>query len=337
PGAQGPGAQGPGAAPDEPGSGRRKPGRRGKRAAPEPDGGFDDHAPGAFGADGLDDDIPGAPKSRRARKDRRAGDADQGDGNAATQRAPQSKVGWSPYDEGQRSRGPLWASIGGVLVLGLLGGGLYLMWNAEPSSTAQTASTRPTSAPLPSAPPGKYGFAADRKTDPDAISVKEIFGARKKITVSKRGYEMTITSKEKKCADGALGDGLQKALKSARCTQFLRASFRDKDGTVIGTIGVANLSSSGQASKVAKAGDKENYVKPLAGKDGVTKFLGSGSGGAKIATYGHYAILVWFQNKDGTKPDSKASKRITEAINDLTKATVFQALDHRTLTGNAMS
>jgi hypothetical protein len=224
-----------------------------------------------------------------------------------------------------------------VVVLGLLGGGLYLMWNAETPTSAETAAPRQTSAPLPSAPPGRYGFAADRETDPDAISVKEFFGSKKKFTVSGRGYEMTVTSKDKKCDDGALGDGLKKALKSAKCNQFLRASFRDKAGKVIGTIGVANLSTSKNASKVAKSGNDENYVKPLAGKDSVTKLLGSGAGGAKVSTFGHYAILVWFQNKDGTKPDSKGSKRISEAINDITKATVFQALDHRALTGSALS
>lgn len=180
----------------------------------------------------------------------------------------------------------------------------------------------------------KYGFAAARTTDPDAITVKEVFGKRKKITISGRSYEMTITSKDKKCNDGALGDTLQKALKSAKCTQFVRASFRDKSAKVIGTVGVANLKTSKLAAKVAKAGDTKNYVKPLAGKDTVTKFLGSGSGGAKISTYGHYAILFWFQNKDGTKPDAKGTKRIAQAINDISKATVFPALDNRALTGS---
>ncbi|MFC7590179.1 hypothetical protein ACFQYP_45685 [Nonomuraea antimicrobica] len=222
-----------------------------------------------------------------------------------------------------------------MLVLGLLGGGLVMMFNADDPASTETAAVRQTSAPLPSPPSGKYGFAADRKTDPDPISVSEIFGKKKKLTVSGRGYEMTITSKDKKCTDGALGDTLQKALKSAKCTQFVRASFRDKDGKVIGTVGVANLGSSKQASAVAKVGDKENYVKPLAGKDSVTKNLGAGSGGAQISTYGHYAILVWFQNKDGTKPDSKGTKRISEAITDITKATVFPALDNRTLTGSS--
>ncbi|MBF8188493.1 hypothetical protein ITP53_22750 [Nonomuraea sp. K274] len=286
--------------------------------------------------------------SRRSRKNR-ADPADAVAGGPATggptaggptaggpEKPPQSRMGWSPYDEGARSRAPLWFAIGGVAVLGLLGGGLALMWNADGPDTAPTAATRPTSVPLPSAPPGEYGFAAERATDPDPITVKEIFGSKKKFSVSGRAYEMTVTNKAKKCNDGALGDALEKALKSGKCNQLVRASFRDKDGKVIGTVGVANLTSSKSASKVAKAGDTDNYVKPLAGKDSVTKLLGSGSGGARISTHGHYAIMVWFQNKDGTKPDSKGSKRITQAIKDITSATVFKALDNRSVTGSPL-
>ncbi|MEV4562361.1 hypothetical protein AB0K12_01180 [Nonomuraea sp. NPDC049419] len=309
------------------------------------DGKDDKDGRGKDGKKGRGDKSAAAGKSRRGRKDRGAAadpetGGDTGKGKPEddfTNRAPQSRIGWSPYDEGSRSRGPLLAGVGGLVVLGLLGGGLALMYNADDPVTAETAAARQTSAPLPSVPPGKYGFAASRKTDPDPISVKELFGKKRKFTVSKRGYEMTITSKDKKCTDGALGDSLQKALKSAKCTQFVRASFRDKAGVVIGTVGVANLSSEKQAAKVAKAGSTSNYVKPLAGKDEVTKQLGSGAGGAKISTYGHYAILVWFQNKDGTKPDSKGSKRISQAIVDITKATVYVALDNRVLTGNALS
>ncbi|TDE38650.1 hypothetical protein E1295_33595 [Nonomuraea mesophila] len=272
---------------------------------------------------------PGSAFRRPRRKDRAEGEPQD-----QAPQAQQSKVGWSPYDEGSRSRAPLWFAISGVAVLGLLGGGLVLMWNADDPVPATTARPRMTTVPLPSAPPGKYGFAASRSTDPDPISVKEIFGSKKKITVSKRSYERTITKKDKKCDDGALGDDLKKALKSGKCTQLLRASFRDKSGKVIGTIGVANLTTSKAASKVAKAGNTKNYVKPLAGKDSVTKFLGSGSGGTRILTHGHYAIMVWFQNKDGTKPDKKGTKQLFAAINDITKATVFEALDNRSVTGS---
>ncbi|WP_336212920.1 hypothetical protein [Nonomuraea sp. LPB2021202275-12-8] len=248
-----------------------------------------------------------------------------------TETGPTSKM-WSPYDEGSRSRGPLWVTLGGLVVLGLLGAGLAVMWNADDPSATGTDAARRTSAPLPSAPPGKFGYAADRSTDPDPLTVKELFKA-KKLTVSGRAYQMTITSKDKKCADGVLGEKIAKELKAGKCTQMMRASFRDKSGKVIGTVGVANLKTSKSAAKVAKASGKADYVKPLAGKDEVTKFLGSGSGGAKVWTHGHYAVLVWFQNKDGIKPDKNGSKRLFQAADDITKATVFKALDARTLTG----
>ncbi|MEV4103630.1 hypothetical protein AB0J42_25515 [Nonomuraea sp. NPDC049649] len=239
---------------------------------------------------------------------------------------------WSPYDEGPRSRGPLWASLAGLGVLVLLGGGLAVMFNTKSPETVSSAELR-TSAPLPSAPPGKFGYAGSRSTDPDPLTVKELFRS-KKITVSGRAYQMTVTSKDKKCADGVHGDKLGKALKSGKCTQMMRASFRDKKGEVIGTVGVANLSTTKNATRVAKAADKTNYVKPLAGKDEVTKFLGSGSGGAKVWTHGHYAVMVWFQLKDGSEPDKKVSKRLFQAADDITKSTVFKALDARSLTGS---
>ncbi|MEV0631808.1 hypothetical protein [Nonomuraea wenchangensis] len=336
--------------PEQPENAQERAPRRSRRARP-----FDDAAPspqptpggpgapGAFGAPGTPGGpgafgAPGAPGAPGGPGDPGAPGAEAGGeppSGAVTQ--VNSRIGWSPYDEGPRSRAPLWAAIGGVLLLGALGGGIALMWNAGGPTSAETAEPQRTSAPLPSVPPGKYGYAENRSTDPDPISVKEVFGKNRKFTAAGRGYEMTITSKDKKCTDGALGDKLQKALKAAKCTQLVRASFRDKAGTVIGTVGLANLSTGKNAGKVAKVSDEHNYVKPLTGKDSVTKFLGSGSGGARIWTHGHYAILVWFQNKDGTKPDSKGQKRISQAIDDITKTTVFKALDNRTLTGSALT
>jgi hypothetical protein len=131
-----------------------------------------------------------------------------------------------------------------------------------------------------------------------------------------------------------VGGKIQKALKAGKCTQIVRATFRDKGGKVIGTVGVANLNTSKNATKVKSAGSKTDYVKPLPGKDSVTKAIGTGSGGTQIMTHGHYAIMIWFGNKDGSTPDKKGQKRIFQAAADITKATVFKALDARTLTGN---
>ncbi|WP_113700201.1 hypothetical protein [Nonomuraea lactucae] len=243
---------------------------------------------------------------------------------------------WSPYSEGNRSRGPLWFTLGGLAVLGLLVAALVVMFKSGGSDPTAGESSRRSSAPLPSAPPGEFSYAGERSTDPEPLTVKELFPS-KKVSFSGRAYEMTVTSKVKKCSDGAVGTKMQKALKDGKCTQLIRASFRDKAGKVIGTVGVANLKSSKAATKVASAGSDSNYVKPLAGKDEVTKLVGSGSGGANVWMHGHYAVMIWFQNKDGSKPDKKERKAITLVAKDITKATVYKALDARSLTGNPAS
>ncbi|WP_214326914.1 hypothetical protein [Nonomuraea sediminis] len=292
--------------------------RRGRRAAEEP--------PAPRGKRSAEE--PAVPRGKRSAEEP---PVPRGKRSAEDPPAPRSKT-WSPYDEGKRSRGPLWFAIGGVAALVLLGGGLFVMWNMDSPKPASSDAARRTSAPLPSGPQGKYGYAGSRETDSEPLTIKEVFPT-KKIDVSGRSYVVTITTKDKKCGDAVLGDKLQKALKKAKCTQLLRASFRDKDGKVIGTVGVANLNSGRDSTKVAAAGSKSDYVKPLPGKDSVTKLLGQGSGGAQARTHGHYVVMYWIQKKDGTKPDKKGFKALYQAVDDITQATVFKALDERSLTG----
>lgn len=249
--------------------------------------------------------------------------------------APARRGTWSPYDEGPRSRGPLWFTLGGLGVLGALVAGLVVMWNTKGPDPTAAPTDRPTSAVLPEAPGGKFGYAAERGTDPDRLTLKELFPG-KKVAVGGRTYELTAKASDKKCADGAVGGKLLKALKSGKCTQVLRVSFRDKKGEVIGTIGVVNLSTTKAAEKVVAAkgkGKAENYVKALPGKDTVTKFLGSGEAGVSFAAHGHYAILSWVQFKDGHKPDKKGSKQLTQARDDVIGKTVYPTLEARSLSG----
>ncbi|MFI6811657.1 hypothetical protein ACIBG7_04570 [Nonomuraea sp. NPDC050328] len=242
---------------------------------------------------------------------------------------------WSPYDEGPRTRGPFWFIIGGVGVLGLLATVLVIMFNAD-APTPAASETRPSSAPLPTAPGGTFAFAEARETDPKALTVKELFPA-KKITHEGRTYSMTTSRKDTKCAEAVEGKKLEKALKSGKCNMIIRASFRDAKGKVIGTVGVANLLNTKASEKVVAAtsgkGAREDYIKPLPGKDEVTKFLGSGEAGAKVWVHGHYAVLVWFQFKDGSKPDKKGTAQLFQAATDITNATVFKAMQSRSLTG----
>ncbi|GII75642.1 hypothetical protein Sru01_06240 [Sphaerisporangium rufum] len=246
-----------------------------------------------------------------------------------------------PYLGEPRSRGPLYLAGGVIAMIGALVAVILVMNQDDdpvPTATAP-ASARPSVAPPPPAvgdAKGEYGLAASRKTDPQPLTLNEVFG-RKKITVGARTYQMTVRRSDKKCGTAVHGTGLQKALTAGRCTQFLRASFRDGTGKLIGTVGVANLSTANAAKKAAKAGsggELEDYVNPLQGKDSVTKFLGGG--GDSYATawpQGHYLVLLWFQYKDGHKPSKAELKRLNTAAVDIVEKAVFSALDTRALTG----
>ncbi|GLX04000.1 hypothetical protein [Microbispora sp. NBRC 16548] len=242
---------------------------------------------------------------------------------------------WDPDAKGPWWRRP-WAL--GLALLALIGALFTGLWYAarteKPPVVAPTPTTRPSQL-VSEGPPGKFGYTASRATDKSPLSLRELF-PKGKFVKNKRSYVRTAFRKEKKCADGVTGDKITKALKAGGCTQLLRASFADSKGTVIGTVGVANLKTSATAKKVASAGgggERKDYLKPLPGKDEATKHLGTGEAYAGGWTHGHYAVLLWFQFKDGHKPAKNELKRLYQTAVDVTDATVFPALDTRSLNG----
>ncbi|GIH89409.1 hypothetical protein Psi01_00390 [Planobispora siamensis] len=244
---------------------------------------------------------------------------------------------WSPYDEGPRSRRPLIIAAGGLAVLVAGGVGLAMLANSEdsPSAAASSPSAAPSNA-APVDPGGEYGFTESRTTDPHALTLNELF-KKKKFRAGGQTYQMTVRRSDKKCKDAAVGGTLQKALASGKCTQLLRASFKDASGKIIGTLGVANLNTTSSAAKVVKATrgkQLDNYLKVLTGKDEITKWLGvQGEAVAGGWRHGHYAILVYFRYKDGHKPSKSEAKKLNGAAFAIADATVTPALESRALTG----
>ncbi|WP_214414894.1 hypothetical protein [Sphaerisporangium fuscum] len=245
-----------------------------------------------------------------------------------------------PEPAPRQSRAPIFVA-GGVLAL-IVAVVVAVVVMSRSGGTADLASpARPTghaSAPLPlvGGNGDKYGLAASRKTDPQPLTLKEIFG-QKKVTVHGSPYYMTVSRSDKKCKDAVHGADIQKALKAGDCTQFLRASFRDRAGKLIGTVGVANLKNVAavkKAEKAASGSELKDYVSPLQGKDSATKMLGgAGDSFATAWPQGHYLVMLWFQYKDGHKPSKAELKQLNRAAVGITENTVFTALDTRALTG----
>lgn len=257
-----------------------------------------------------------------------------GTGETAAQ-PPRPETAWDPY-----APAPLWRRpivLGGAL-LAMIGALFLGLWVAARSEKPPPPRVLPTpTTVIPEVPKGKYGFAGSRATDKMPLTIKEIFGA-KKFRTHGRSYVMTVRRKEKRCDDGVTGENIKKALKAGKCTQLIRASFADTKGTIIGTVGVANLRTSTHAKKVTTAGgggERKDYLKPLPGTDEATKHLGGvGEAYAGGWAYGHYAVLLWFQFKDGHAPSKSELKRLYQAATDITDKTVFPALEHRSLTGH---
>ncbi|MFI6506595.1 hypothetical protein ACIBCT_03240 [Streptosporangium sp. NPDC050855] len=244
---------------------------------------------------------------------------------------------WSPYDEGPRSYRPIFIAAGAFALLVAGGVGLAMLARSDPApgpGSASPAAENPA-APTVEIPSGEFGFASSRAKDPHPLTLKELFG-REKVRAGDQTYLMTTRRLDKKCEEAVVGTKLKKALTAAKCTQLLRASFRDSSGKIIGTVGVANLKTSAGATKViAVKSDKkqEEYLKALPGKDKVTKLLGAGQASVGYWTHGHYAILVWFQYKDGHLPKKTEAKKLSRTAYAVVDATVTPALDSRSLTG----
>ncbi|MEV5413879.1 hypothetical protein AB0K60_34250 [Thermopolyspora sp. NPDC052614] len=314
--------------PNEPpaGAGHRPTGPTGGFQAFQPYG-----APGSFGAPG--------PAQRPAAYEQ-AGQPQPSPGSPSPGSSSEERPAWLTPEvvlpPPRSRRRPLLLAVGTVVVLAAAGGGLYYAAQRGTQSP-DAAAASPTAAPATDSarPGGKYGYAASRATDPLPLQQAELF-PKAKIKSGKRTYLMTARRNDKTCKNAAEGSKIQKALKAAGCTQIVRASFQDASGKIIGTVGVANLKTSAGARKVASAGaakERKDYVKPLQGKKGATKFLGNGEALAGVWTHGHYAVLLWFQFKDGHKPTAAETKRLNLAAGDITDKTVFPALDTRALTG----
>ncbi|MBG0813616.1 hypothetical protein [Planomonospora sp. ID82291] len=257
---------------------------------------------------------------------------------AEQKRPKKQKQPWSPYEDGLRALLPTFVAIGviGMLIAGGIGLAVFASSGDDsPAGAADAPAPSATRPVIPANPGGTYGFAEARKTDPGKLTLDELFKSRK-ARHKGQTYLMTVRRSDKKCKDAAVGSGLQKALAAGRCNQLLRASFRDSSGKIIGTLGVANLDTSSAAAKVVKAarGKKSReYLKVLPGKDKLTKLLGTGDAFVGGWRHGHYAILVWFQYKDGHLPSKAEAKKLNAAAFGVADATVTPALESRSLTG----
>jgi hypothetical protein len=149
-------------------------------------------------------------------------------------------------------------------------------------------------------------------------------------------FARAAAQQDTRCANAVVGTNLVAQLQKGACTQVLRASYVSGDGTIMGTIGVVNLSTTNQAHYAGKLIGARNFIAPLDAAKGATAKLGQGTGVVEAEYKGHYLILTWAQFTSLKAPTTTAQQQQLEKFeNDLIAGTANIVLSQRMVSGTS--
>jgi hypothetical protein len=181
---------------------------------------------------------------------------------------------------------------------------------------------------------GKWQHIGSRSQDPSPLTLAELFPPQFELDGS--SYVRTAAAVSKDCTQAVFGANLQAALQSGHCTQVLRASYISGNGTMMGTVGVANLIGSNAAQKAGQTTGTKEIIAPLAAQKGPTSKLGNGTGVVQAEIKGHYLILMWAEFTSLKSPSTSAQRQQLEQFAaSLVTGSANINLSTRMLTGKA--
>ena len=236
------------------------------------------------------------------------------------------------------------AAAGVVVIAGLAVVAYTLLSGHSGHSSAATGSSPGLSKlPSPSASAslstsgastlGKWGYITSRATDAAPLTDAELYPAQFLITGS--SFVRTTDRADTNCDQALFGTQLQNAAKVYGCSQVVRASYISSSQTMMGTVGVVNLSSANDAAKAGFASGANDFVTPLNGKTGPTRNLTQGTGVVQAEYKGHYLILIWaeFTNlKAPTTADQRS--QLEQFASGLISGSANIALSNRMVSGH---
>jgi hypothetical protein len=221
-----------------------------------------------------------------------------------------------------------------VIVAAGSGTYFYLTSGPRPAGHATAAPrTAPAGAPRTRpAPTGHWGHIQTRKTDPQPLTLAELFPAR--FTSAGSGYARTAARSGKHCSSAVIGSRLQSAVSAAGCTQVMRASYLSGNRKQMGTIGVLNLRSARLTRHAGHATGPAEFIEQLRGAKGPTRKLDKGTGLEEAEVKGHYLILIWAEFASLHAPKTKAQKKeLVQFCTRLLGNTANVSLSRRLVTG----
>jgi len=257
---------------------------------------------------------------------------------------------WVPVERGTvpgpvrrpRRRRRLVLALAAVVILGAAGAGAYKVFldkgnsgtGAANPGLKLTTSEAPSNDPLYSAKLGKWQHIDTRKLDPQPLTIAQLYlPAFTYPSVGGIQFLRASADLTKTCGLAVFGEDLQAALQSGGCDQLARASYVSGDSTMMGTIGVANLSSTYWAEQAAKTTGSQELIAPLTASKGPTRdFLKSGTGLVSAEVKGHYLILLYVEFADLKAPASAAQKQQLQTFaNDMFEGSANISLSQRLL------
>ena len=222
-----------------------------------------------------------------------------------------------------------------LVVLVVVAGYVYLSGKRSPAPAHPAALSHPTAAPSGSPSPtlGPWKHIESRSQDPVPLTVSQLFPAR----FARDGAAGTLAASKSgtQCSHEVFGSKLAAAIRKAKCTQVLRASYLSTDRKIMATVGVLNLNNVTGAKKAGKAAGATQFIKQLPSRHGPTRNIAKGTGIVEADIKGHYLILTWTEFTNLRAPSGKTKRKQLESFSTgLVAGTANVSLTSRMVTGN---
>jgi len=258
---------------------------------------------------------------------------------------PAGKPGKTRKNPGNAKRGKrrLLIAVTAVVVAGILAAAGYVFVLKPKPSTVTPTSAAPLPSPGSSSAAtaacvkqfGQYCHIELRTDDPAPLTLAELFPPAFVNETDHVSFTRAGTKLDTTCSNAVIGQDLISALQDGKCTQVLRASYFSGDGKMMGTIGVANLSTTNEAHHAGKVVGTSDFVDPLTTTKGVTSKLGKGTGIVEAEYKGHYLIMIWAEFTSTNAPASNTQDQQLQQFGaDLIAGTANISLSQRMLNGH---
>ena len=146
---------------------------------------------------------------------------------------------------------------------------------------------------------------------------------------------LAISQSGTRCSHEVFGSKLAAAIRKAKCTQVLRASYLSTDRKIMATVGVLNLADVAAAEKAGKAAGATEFIKQLPSRHGPTRNLAKGTGIEVAEVKGHYLILIWTEFANLHSPSGQSQRKKLELFSEnLVAGTANVSLSNRMVTGH---